>query len=330
MELSLADGGTALLFDHPTLANGGIMSMSEAAEQRAVSSDVSDAGVAQEKPNPAWDDHIPEGYTPTKVDPSSDMGMTGYKPPPKPTYDQYKANVFGLGHIKDLDSFADPREAVNAFNTRKRQEYAEVPKLTGDSLSKRQSNAQFFSPNNWKGDRELNAIFDHFGVDGGRDRQQAMRNFSTGDRNVLKQQGRELQNEQFLTAMNNLGNSRRIEEEGVSDSDLLPGMNVKDFMGGVVGSHNLAMNDNLFRTKWSGGGDGSYVDDIRKIGGIERFAGIMHPGNLPFRDYEQQQGFSFDEPATDPTRVNSLMRKMKTRYDYGYDNPLRTNVNTRA
>ena len=137
-EMSLADGGTVLHF-----ARGGGAEIKKDTLMPNLSSlgdlpkDI--AGKPPGSVGPALDDKF-----------DMDPNQYGYQPS-GPSYEKYKGDVFGNNLIDEFakgKNFANPADAVTAYNKFNEDYFNSTPRLEGDDLASRQENAAYFSNEN--------------------------------------------------------------------------------------------------------------------------------------------------------------------------------------
>ena len=334
-EMNLADGGTALYFSKGggtvNLEEGGeVYDRQKAAEEMDKNSDL-ESGLEKSSSESLM------GTRPQAQQSMSELSKTLEGP----SYKKYVSDVFGRGHLDRFSegkNFGSEKELRDAYNENRGEYFNSTPTLDGQALDERKMNSQYFSSDTFR-DKELGTIFDHFNVSEGEDRDRLLNAYKGGATNLVNYGSLDmntdaLTNDQMTTALNQLSNSRRIQDKGVTDSDLTPSINtIVDvappgfFPGpdGTGGINRKMQSSSMMDYGPSGSGGGLTVEDF--MGGVVGAHGMaatdglwtgrvgQNPGDANF-DYIQQTGAD---------RLPGIMRDHRTaephqkRFDYSLD-----------
>ena len=163
---------------------------------------------------------------------------------PSLSFDKFTADVFGFGKVPNVDTLG-PEKAVEEFTKNKFEEYKTKPLLTGADLQTRVKSSKEFTPRSVLGtdgqgpeaskeyakDKELRRILINRGVDGS-NFADVINNYRAGQRQILPN-SHPLSNEQLISELDALSNSRRVTREGVTSSDIPEGATNRDVLKGI-------------------------------------------------------------------------------------------------
>ena len=218
---------------------------------------------------------------------------------PSLSFDKFTADVFGFGKVPNVDTLG-PKKAVEEFTKNKFEEYKTKPPLTGADLQTRVKSAKEFTPrsvlgtdgqgpsasNEYAKDKELRRILSNRGVDG-QDFADVINNYRAGQRQILPN-SHPLSNEQLISELDALSNSRRVTREGVTSSDIPEGATNRDVLKGIFAPQISSLEQDDSRNR-------------RRTGKEDRIEAIVTSDSLG-----EKYGYNLNDPA-DPDTLNKIV-----------------------
>jgi hypothetical protein len=218
---------------------------------------------------------------------------------PSLSFDEFTADVFGFGKVPNVDTLG-PKKAVEEFTKNKFEEYKTKPPLTGADLQTRVKSAKEFTPrsvlgtdgqgpsasNEYAKDKELRRILINRGVDG-QDFADVINNYRAGQRQILPNSS-PLSNEQLISELDALSNSRRVTREGVTSSDIPEGATNRDVLKGIFAPQISSLERYDSRNR-------------QRTGKEDLIEAIVTSDSLG-----EKYGYNLDDPA-DPDTLNKIV-----------------------